>query len=204
MATLLLSLTFVLLCLLACIAVAGLWRKPRSSDRRVLVVLGSGAVHILYYVDLSKTVPGHLQQLPILQQSQCRLAAGGHTAEMLALLKTMGHKPGTSRAYVVAATDKMSAEKARLLERSFLDLPSIRVSQIPTLPVQSICLLEAGHQGLTNSVLPADKADAFSCNLQDTPQPGSWPIILHINLDNDCCNLCSAAHCSCWETRLGV
>jgi hypothetical protein len=57
------------------------------------------------------------------------LCIGGHTAEMLALLKHFPLEKYSSRAFVVAATDKMSAQKAQRSERSHQSTPS-RLDQV--------------------------------------------------------------------------
>jgi len=44
------------------------------------------------------------------------LGSGGHTAEMLALLKNFPLQKYSSRQYVLAATDRMSAQKAEQFE----------------------------------------------------------------------------------------
>ena len=49
------------------------------------------------------------------------LHAGGHTAEMLTLLRSLGGKEGKTRSYVVAATDQLSAQKAHRYEEAIME-----------------------------------------------------------------------------------
>lgn len=78
----------------------------------VLVVLGSG---------INKR-PGsrdeRIWRLALSRYTDRSLYAGGHTAEMLTLLQKWGGKEGRRRSYVVAATDKLSAQKAQRYEEA--------------------------------------------------------------------------------------
>ena len=50
------------------------------------------------------------------------LGSGGHTAEMLNLLSMLRKDRFTPRFYIAAATDNMSLQKARLMEKSLVDM----------------------------------------------------------------------------------
>ncbi|KAB1215357.1 UDP-N-acetylglucosamine transferase subunit ALG14 [Morella rubra] len=55
------------------------------------------------------------------------LGSGGHTAEMLDLLSVLQKERFSPRFYVAAATDNMSLEKARTLEKSLVEVTGVKV-----------------------------------------------------------------------------
>ncbi len=101
-------------------------KKPCKEDVRTLIVLGSGIATPLLSAFLQS------QQHPAQESRHANLAAGGHTAEMLALLKSFPLNKYSTREYVVAATDRMSAQKAERFESSQnLSTPAEQVKSVP-------------------------------------------------------------------------
>lgn len=91
--------------------------SQKNSERvstSLMVVLGSGRfTYIVLNVKIGAECVGHVQKVPL-----CYSSAGGHTAEMIHLLHSMDLKNRfPTRCYVVAETDPMSEEKARLFEK---------------------------------------------------------------------------------------
>lgn len=118
MVDLLVGLVLSAVCLLACLVIILKVSKRSSTDRQTLIVLGSGLSTSCTMLTLLKgRSPSNAASTSF--STVYLIPAGGHTAEMLTLQKAIGHKAGSSRAYVVASTDKLSAEKAERLERGF-------------------------------------------------------------------------------------
>ena len=89
------------------------WWKKRKTAVRTLIVLGSGT-SILQQGCVQLSPP---RSCTCSHHSNMRLGqAGGHTAEMLALLQAMDAKKYSPRQYVVAATDRMGVKKAKAFE----------------------------------------------------------------------------------------
>lgn len=71
---------------------------------------------------------------------------GGHTAEMLVLLQKLGTTERRSRAYVVAATDSLSAQKAERHERSLQSSKRASSVRDPPKLLQTFSVMSRSHE----------------------------------------------------------
>jgi beta-1,4-N-acetylglucosaminyltransferase len=88
--------------------------QQRRKTVRTMVVLGSGERRLCYHLIVSHRCCSNISR-----SAHCVYfrRPGGHTAEMLALLRGMDLGDYTPRRYVVATTDAMSGPKAAALEQ---------------------------------------------------------------------------------------
>ncbi|KAG2435859.1 hypothetical protein HXX76_007054 [Chlamydomonas incerta] len=112
------------------------------------------------------------------------LGSGGHTAEMLMLMDSMGRERYGPRTYVVAATDAMSGGKALARERTWqkTDSPTgFGVVQIPR-------SREVGQSYLTSVATTLySLAFAFRIVLRERPE------LVLVNGPGTCIPICAAA-----------
>ena len=107
-------------------------KKPTlRQSTKILVVLGSGiSINAGPAADMFASL-----NLPFMKVGKTSSLAGGHTAEMLTLLQKLNGKEGSTRSYVVAATDQLSAQKAQRYEEGLLQTisttKSVRKSKLP-------------------------------------------------------------------------
>ena len=81
-------------------------KTKRTKPCKTCIVLGSGIQYRYIYFYIG-----------IIKQS---ILIGGHTAEMLQLIKSLDPERYTPRSYIVANTDKLSEEKAIEYEQSLI------------------------------------------------------------------------------------
>ena len=83
----------------------------------IIAVILTRVLYIMYRSGkpLHNTAPQSVNTLIV-------LGSGGHTAEMLNLLSMLRKDRFTPRFYIAAATDNMSLQKARLMEKSLVDM----------------------------------------------------------------------------------
>ncbi|XP_015178041.1 PREDICTED: UDP-N-acetylglucosamine transferase subunit ALG14 [Polistes dominula] len=101
------------------------------------------------------------------------LGSGGHTAEMLRIVKLMDYKMYTPRIYVSASTDNISIDKVKVIEENQNDYKIIRItrsrevgqSYISSVWTTLMATLEA------TSILWSEKPELLLCNGPGTCVP---------------------------------
>ncbi|KAL5724317.1 N-acetylglucosaminyldiphosphodolichol N-acetylglucosaminyltransferase [Ranunculus cassubicifolius] len=92
---------------------------PKLLVTSIIVIAVSIMIRVIYVMYRSSKPRQDSGQQPL--STLIILGSGGHTAEMLNLLSILHKDRFTPRVYIAAATDKMSLEKARVMETSLVD-----------------------------------------------------------------------------------
>ncbi|GMH37084.1 hypothetical protein BSKO_04957 [Bryopsis sp. KO-2023] len=94
----------------------------------VVVAAGLGCVALLFLSRMSRNIDRR-KDGPI--KTMIVLGSGGHTTEMMAVVRAMDLSKYTPRCYVVANTDALGATKAMDLERDKGNLECSTIAKIP-------------------------------------------------------------------------